>query len=482
MKIATKSNNRIIDAALFARSSEPDFLAEALTKPVNAQAVKLISDDANLLLDFPIVERHPLSEIELGEAAIDPHTVLKALRKLMISQEKSSITIVDMSWSAEAVSGEAVFESWGAITEQIAAETNGGLISLYNQELLIENQMHPTLQAHSQILAPSGIYDNPFWLPARLSTAASLDEQMAFLLGRAVPDYAGMELFDQSDRGHARGGDPDWLSQTRQIQLARPSSERWHIHCLGQLRVSIGGQKPVNWKLSGGAPNKTRTLFAYLLNSGEKGAHADRIGELLWPYDGSEGVKRSRLHHAVAMLRKTLGDKNSVIRSGEYYQLNAPVGSWTDISVFEQVCRRGLALAKQGQEEDALRIYRSGEHLYSGDLFADIPVEYVHSELEDWCLPRRRWLRQMAVKLFRDVSVLLRSQGQSGEALAPCLKALALDPTSEDTNCEAMRIFHAQGRHEAITRQYRQYLSAAEVIGGSPEGASIHRLHRTLMR
>ena len=61
------------------------------------------------------------------------------------------------------------------------------------------------------------------------------------------------------------------------------------------------------WRVPGGAPNKTRTLFAYLLQAGEKGAHSERIGELLWPEGGSEQTKRARLHHTVTMLRKALG-------------------------------------------------------------------------------------------------------------------------------------------------------------------------------
>ena len=110
----------------------------------------------------------------------------------------------------------------------------------------------------------------------------------------------------------------------------------------------------VEWTTPGGAAHKTRALFCYLLLSGESGAQADRIGELIWPDQADETRKRARLHHAIAMLRKALGDKSSVLRAGEYYRLNAPQGSWTDISAFEQGCRRGLALAKAGRSRQAL--------------------------------------------------------------------------------------------------------------------------------
>ena len=56
--------------------------------------------------------------------------------------------------------------------------------------------------------------------------------------------------------------------------------------------------------------------------------------------------------------------------------------------------RRGL--------RPALRVYAAADQLYTGDLFEDLPLEYVRSETDDWCMPRRIWLREMAVKLQYD--------------------------------------------------------------------------------
>ncbi len=469
------------NAALFAQMSDATFLIDTLTGLLTARPTVFFTDEATLLDTLPFAERHPLSAAELDVFPFDPQRVLQAVRLFLQTAGHPVNLVVDMSWAVEAIHGGSALERWGDIAAQLSDAYDTGLVSLYNRELLIENQMQAALTAHRQFLAPSGIYENPFWLPPELANRASLDEQMAFLLGRAVPDYAGFEFFEKSDRGYARGAQPAWLAQPRRIQATRTAEDPWHIYCFGQLRVYKAGRERVNWNLPGGAPNKTRTLFAYLLQSGEKGAHADRIGELLWPEGKSEDVKRARLHHAVAMLRKTLGGKQTVLRSGEYYRLNAPVGSWTDISSFEQACRRALSLAKQGQDDEALKVYRAGAQLYTGDLFEDIPVEYVHSELEDWCLPRRRWLSEMAQKLYRDMSFVLRSQGQLDEALEHAQQALTLDPASEDTNAEIMRIFHAQGRIEAITRQYRQFISLTETTGDPQDNAAIHRLYRSLM-
>ncbi|MGG7565200.1 AfsR/SARP family transcriptional regulator [Rhodovulum sp. DZ06] len=232
----------------------------------------------------------------------------------------------------------------------------------------------------------------------------------------------------------------------------------------------------------GGAPKKTRTLFAYLLQKGEGGAHAEQIGELLWPEEGaSEKTKRSRLHHTVAMLRKALGGREAVVRDGDFYRLALPPGSWIDIASFEQLCRRGLSLNRHGQHAAALRVYFAAERVCGGDLFADLPLDHVQSDTDDWRLPKRIWLREMALKLQHDMAGLLLREGRTGEALEHALKALAIEPASVAANIVAMRIFHAQNRVEAVHRQYRQYRAAAAAMGdGDSEPGEIEAVYAQL--
>jgi DNA-binding SARP family transcriptional activator len=248
------------------------------------------------------------------------------------------------------------------------------------------------------------------------------------------------------------------------------------------LRVRLDDATEVDWRQPGAAPKKTRTLFAYLLNAGDKGAHADQICELLWQGEDPEQTKRARLHHTVAMLRKALGGQETVERLGDYYRLVIPEGSWIDITAFEQLCRRCLSQARRGNDEAALRLYSEAERLYGGDLFADLPTQYLSTETEDWILPRRIWLRDMAIRVRYDHSKILRRHRRYAEALDHALKAVALDPTNESANAEAMRVFHAQGRTDAMHRQFRQYRSALRAIGESVEGIEVRATYDELCR
>lgn len=441
----------------------------------------LISDDPGFLTQNVLSRRLSSADLGLDSGHLDAQIILSKMRNAFAHVTSPVIIVVDTRWIMEFLDVDAAFETWSTVIETLVAQDEVKFISVYNRMELVERQMQAVMRAHAQFLAPSGLYDNPFWLPIQLRNGAGIDAQLSFILGRVVPDFQALGTKDFEDRAFASGTASGWLAQGTALGSSQQSSTRWQIRCLGQLKVYQGGQL-VEWNIPGGAAQKSRALFCYLLHSGDKGAQVDRIAELIWPDDASEAKKRGRLHHAIAMLRKTLGGKQTVSRNGEYYALTPPPGSWTDILAFEQACRSGLILAKADEAEAALRQYRQAERLYSGDLFEELPVEYTHSELEDWCRPQRRWLRQMQLKLLRDMSIVLRSLEQLDEALNKCQKALSIEPANETSNMEMLRVLHAQSRFDAMERQLLQYLDATDQNEDDIKGTAIQKLYRTLTR
>jgi DNA-binding SARP family transcriptional activator len=464
----------VSNAALFNTSQSPKFLDAALDRSVQLKSAIVISENEDFLKTVPPARRITFVNASLDRAPIEQNA---AIAKLLPRLKRPTTSlIVDMRWAITNMEGISSLERWGAVASALAAQTRKPVISVYDQDLVVEEQMQTAFRVHRQFIAPSGVYTNPYWLPAAMLETSSLDEQLAFMLGSIVPDHQGLHLRRKGGEMLARGATPSWLPKSSAALGSGTANTRWHIHCFGKLRVFIGGRE-IDWRIAGSTPKKTRTLFAYLLQRGEKGAHADQLSELLWPGEAQEETKRARLHHTVAMLRKTIGYAESVLRNGDYYNLNPPSGSWIDIETFEQQCRRGLALFKKGEDAAALQLYLAAHQLYAGDLFEDLPREYAESEQENWCIPRRTWLQEMALKLQTDMTRALLKTGRTREALEHCMKALAIDPASESANAEAMRIFEAQGREEAIHRQYRQYVQAVKAVGAteSPELKALHQ-------
>lgn len=471
-----------VNAALLCDYDDVAFFWEALARVDLSLGVLLISNNPQFALGLTTAHRVTVETAGLGSLQIEPEVSLAQIRQTLEGLGKLGAIVVDMDWALASARGARSIDVWGEIAERLCARPSVAVISIYNKELLIEDQLRSAFRAHQQFLAPSGLYENPHWMPAEIAQASTLDEQLGFMLGRVVPDFAGSRLFRSFDRLAARGASPDWAAMKGRDDLQAPGDDRWFIACLGPLQVQRGDGQPVDWRVPGGAPKKIKTLFAYLFSAGDKGEHADQICELLWPDLEDEKTKRARLHHTVAMLRKALGDKDKILRHEDFYRLNLPQGSWTDLAMFEQVCRRGLSLAREERNDAALKLYLEGERLYRGDLFADLPHEYTAVDGEDWVIPRRTWLREMAMRLQFDMSKLLRRYRRYGEALDHALKAVAIDPTSEPANIETMRVFHAQGRTDAMHRQFRQYRMALSAIGETAIGPEIKAVYDELCR
>lgn len=469
------------NAALFCSPAETEFLTQSLSPWLHLRDCYLMTGGDELLPEITGAQRLAFSG-DMLDAVDAPSDQLRADIEAALSDVTDlSCLIVDMSWALNAIWGASIVERWGGIAHQFAMDHGVTLVSLYDRETVVEDQIAAAFRAHQAFLSPSGLYENPHWLPRELVVNATLEGQLGFLLGRVVPEFANQGFRKTPLPDAARGATPSWIRRSRHTVASEAANSRWHIHCLGQLRVFVDGSQPVDWALPGSAPKKSRALFAYLLNRSDSWCHADQLSEFLWPDTMSETGKRARLRHTIAMLRKTLGGTDSVKRSGEYYQLNTPEGSWIDIRSFEQLCRRGLALFRHKDYAAAIRVYEAADRLYTGDLFEDLPLEYVESEFDDWCMPKRVWLRGMAVKLQYDMSKVLRHQNRLREALDRAQKAVRLDPVDDNANIEVMRNLAAQGRQEAITRQFTQFQKAVMEFDGGEPSDEVQNVYRELM-
>ena len=150
------------------------------------------------------------------------------------------------------------------------------------------------------------------------------------------------------------------------------------------------------------------------------------------------------------------------------------------ISTFEQLCRQSHSHIKSGASDEALICLQAADRLYTGDLFADIPAGYADNSEHDWCWSKRYWLRDMFFKIQRDAARIHRERQDFSTALAHCQKALAIDPLCEMAHEEAMRVFRAQGRREAIDRQYKLYLDSVRHFDDRPQSASLRQIYQSL--
>ncbi|BAM87087.1 conserved hypothetical protein [Bradyrhizobium oligotrophicum S58] len=496
------TKNSCVNLALFATQQKllfADFfkLYQTAAKPcrifviaADANAVARVEKLVKRIKNVGFAEGKSFAEMALLQVPISFRDVASRIERWISPTRKQgpALLVVDMSWGLETNSATANFEGWPALAEALTQQSEVSIASLYNRRVLIDEQLLVALRGHPQILTSKGPVDNPHWLPSRLQTRGALREQVDFWLGAIAPE---LRIGTSAAALHAaEGADPMWLlrrSAEEPSTIHLDSRDRWKIRCFGRLRIYRNDGSQVNWDPPGGATRKTKTLFAYLLQKGGHGAATDELADLLWPDAKDIEAARNRLYHTVRYLRLALGQpnerdetRNYVRREGSRYVLVPPERSWLDISTFEQLCRQSQGHIKAGSSDEALICLQAADRLYTGDLFEDIPVEYADDGERDWCWSKRYWLRDMFFKVQRDAARIYLERNDYSAALAHCQKALAIDPLCEMAHAEAMQVFKAQGRREAIDRQFKLYLDSLKHFDNRPKSASLQELHRKL--
>ena len=396
----------------------------------------------------------------------------------------TTILAIDMGWAMRTTSATANLPLWPGAAMEIARETGLTVVSLYNRRTLLDEHLMIGLRGHPRILTEQGARGNPHWLPPEIALRGTPRQQFDHWFARLadtpspppVPTQQGGITF------------PGWLERMPDPAATPDGSpqQRWKIRCFGRLRIYRNDGSTVNWSIKGGATRKTKTLFAYLLQKGAQGAAIDELADLLWPEAEALEQSRNRLYHTVRSLRQVLGADGDdraaspVRREDSRYVLVPPEGSWIDIATLEQLCRQSDGHIRAGEFDEALICLEAADRLYTGDLFEDIPSDYADDSERDWCFSRRFWFRQMFVRVQRDAARIQRGKGDLKAALFHCQKALALDPVSEMAHEEAMLVLHAQGRRDAIERQYRLYTTALGRQEGRPGVPALKALYERL--
>jgi DNA-binding SARP family transcriptional activator/TolB-like protein len=209
------------------------------------------------------------------------------------------------------------------------------------------------------------------------------------------------------------------------------------IALLGDLRLWSSDRRSIEI-----VSRKGVQLLAVLALPPGRKHRREVLQALLWPDSDprhAQGNLRFVLHH----LRRVLGSAGGLLRSHSRWIWLDPDQVNVDVLRFE-------TLAEQGTLE-SLEIACS---LYTGDFLAD--AADVGSEYEDWLLPERERLRELARSAFWSLFSLRLWRGEIREARACAQRYLEIDPTSERMHAALMRLYLTQGERALALRRYHQ--------------------------
>ena len=256
------------------------------------------------------------------------------------------------------------------------------------------------------------------------------------------------------------------VSQT-QVRQLRPTGEPMlRISFLGPMTVEVDGA-PVTI-----ASKKARALLAYLVQREGSETARGMLTALLWGERG-EAQARASLRQTLSELRASLGAAagTSIIATVESIGWTR-AAAWVDTRALEQAAASGDGAALQ-QAATLLR----GEFLEG--LGVDEPT------FEQWLTAERERLRQLTTALLVRLMENAERRGDIEEAVGHGQRLLALDSLQEQVHRTVMRLFAAQGRHDAALAQFekcRQVLESQLGVQPQPETLELQRAIKSQRR
>lgn len=454
-----------------------------------------------------ITDQHPVQEVKtalaeektldvvssadfhLRESIVRAKPVIDALTRKIEPLLPEPVTVfLDMSWAVRTPSGDIYLREMQEAFQTLLAQIPVlRLVCLYDEAIMLERQLLLGLFSHPVLYTPDGLRPNPYYLPPAVIRNNNVRQRFGYWLGnvdpkRAVTDRATSHLPGTVPKSYA-------VEKPFTNMVAQTDEGRWKIRCFGELRIRRENGDLIDWNTGAGSTRKLKTLFAFLLLRGEKGAAAPKLADLLWPEADTQQQAINRLYHAIRYLRVVLdGSPNNTRQSSFVRQQNAmyflrlPYDSWVDLPMFQELCYKGNAHLQAGSLEPCKVCYESAERLYTGDLFGDIPAKYIDNTHDDWCWSKRTWFRDMYHKLLYSLARVHRQLGNPQQALAYADRALDENPVLEEAHKEKLLALADLNRPDALHRAYRIYGESLRKFDLGTPSSQIRQLYLDLSK
>jgi two-component SAPR family response regulator len=403
------------------------------------------------------------NDFYLREQVVRAKPVIDAIENIVSNGQIENLTIfIEMTWAVRSPSGDIYLRELQEAFQSYLANNRITIICLYNESILLNEQLLLGLYSHPQIYTTEGLKNNPYFLPAKIIQNNHLKSRFNFWLANI--DSQRQFIFPKSQNVSANKEDFP-LEKIQGSSVAQTNEDRWKISCFGELRIRRENGELIDWNTKAGATKKLKTIFAFLLLRGEKGANLEELADLLWSDSDSTESSLNRLYHSIKYLRNILqgssltSAKESpfIVQQSSFYYLKLPNDSWVDIPMFQELCYKGNQHFNEGNLEQAKICYESAERIYHGQLFNDIPLKYIDNTENDWCWSKRSWFHDMYHKLLYSLANIYRQLGQLTQAIYYADKVLADDPTIEAAQKEKLLALAASGRYDALHRQFKIY-------------------------
>jgi two-component SAPR family response regulator len=426
------------------------------------------------------------ADFHLRDQVVRAGPVIAALKAKVdeLFPKNKLVVFLEMTWAVRSPSGDIYLRELQKALQDFLLDTEITLICIYNESIMLEEQLLLGLFSHPKLLANNEIKENPYYLPPDILNRNHIKPRFNYWLNKIDSSHAQSNIgFSKKDEIKSEVYPVEKAFQTK---IAQSNEGRWKIRCFGELRIHRENGELINWSTKAGSTKKMKTLFAFLLLKGERGAISEELADILWPEVETTEQGLNRLYQTIRYLRLILGgniDGSSFVSyQNSIYYLKLPFDSWIDLPMFQELCFKGNEHIKEENLDQAQICFEAAERLYSGDLFHDIPLKYIENNENDWCWSKRYWYSEMYHKLLYSMAKIYRETGNLSKAINYCDKALAEDPLLEPAHIEKLITLAESQRFDALHRQFRIYTDSLRKFNNSQPSAEIRTIYLNLSK
>ena len=237
-------------------------------------------------------------------------------------------------------------------------------------------------------------------------------------------------------------------------------AKKLKISCLGQLRVGWEDQEPIKWRAE-----KTKELFAYLLQNAGRGISKDELLDQLW--SDAEPTKAIRqLYNGIYYIRKALqeyGIDESLVSIGSNYTLELGSVDY-DVSYYYKF--------EKGNYAETIGELEILDNLYAGD--------YLEAEYYPWADYEKERLGKLFQQCLIKLAKLYKEQKQYAKAESKLIKAYVRNPYEEGTTELLLRLFMETGEKSKAVRHFNAYSKLIEDELGVKPGQELVKLYQSM--
>jgi len=247
------------------------------------------------------------------------------------------------------------------------------------------------------------------------------------------------------------------------------------LSLLGETEICLDGQLVGTLR-----SEKACALLFFIAVESDTSHRRDALAEMFWP-EKPEGFGRNSLKQALATIKKALGDRDSqepyLLANNQEVHFNAGSPYEVDVLEFKKLTSTVDLHSHQSADtcEPCAKLLEKAVEIYQDDFLAGFYLPDCQA-FDEWVIIKREKYKRMVIDAIRSLISYHEGKEDIHKACELADRLVDLEPWSESSQRNLMRLLAACGKRSAALKQYHtcaQILESELGVSPTPETISL---------